>query len=318
MSVQLPILSVSARTFEADDRCRFRPSTRPGVRVVARLTARCTLLCDHCLASAAGNVRSQDRSLHDWKQILAELHAIGANKVLLTGGEPLLFEGLTALTAFIAGQGISTDLNSTLWFMTPKLAADFAAAGLTEASVAIEGPEQVHDAMHGRPGSRARLFAGVRMLRDVGLIVDGSMCVTQANLPHIRSTIEDAARLGLGSFTVTRMLPVGHGFHYVGPRVSEPELAALHGDLEPARAGSYGISVRCVGLLGTPGPEDCQQGRSLIGIRADGTLTACVLTRDELAGVPRPEDVGLVRAVAAMREALDHIQPKFCFGGGSR
>ncbi len=307
--------SVSARDFAADDRCRFRPSTVAGVRIVARLTARCIFLCEHCLASAAGNVRSSDRSLGDWQRILSGLRGIAAHKVLLTGGEPLLFDGLVELTAHIAEQGVSTDLNSTLWSMTPRLARRLAAAGLTEASISLEGPEEVHDRLHGRSGACARLKAGVRMLQDVGSIVDGSMCVTPMNLPHVASMIEEAARMGLASFTVSRMMPVGHGLSWVGPRVPQESLTALHADLASARAGGCGIPVRCVGLLGAPGPHECEQGRTLIGIRADGTLAACPLSRDDPRGVPKPEEVGLAAAVAAVGESLRALaSPRMCYG----
>jgi MoaA/NifB/PqqE/SkfB family radical SAM enzyme len=211
--------------------------------------------------------------------------------------------------------GVSTDLNSNLWFMTKNRAAELAGAGLAEASVGIEGPEPVHDALLGVPGALARLFAGVKMLQGAGIVVDGSMYVTPANRPHVRATIEVAVRLGLGSFTVTRMLPVGHGLRYVGPRLPEEERADLHEELADARAGKYGIPVRCVGLLGAPGSADCGQGNALIGIRADGTLTPCVLSRDALAGVPHPQDAGLAIAVRSLQTALKRTIPMYCYGG---
>jgi MoaA/NifB/PqqE/SkfB family radical SAM enzyme len=234
--------------------------------------------------------------------------------VLLTGGEPLLFEGLAELTATITALGVSTDLNSTLWLMTPQRARELADAGLTEASVAIEGPEPIHDQMHGQPGAFARLRAGVRMLQEVGVAVDGSLCVTPVNLGHVQRAIQQAAEWGLGSFTVSRMLPVGHGLNSAGPTVSEGELAELHASLAAARAGAEGIPVRCVGLLGAPHPEHCRQGVTLIGIRADGGLVPCVLTRCELPHLPRPQAVGLARAVGAMRAALERTEPVLCFG----
>jgi MoaA/NifB/PqqE/SkfB family radical SAM enzyme len=314
-AVTAPPASVSARAFAAHDPCRFRPSTRAGVRVVVRLTARCNMLCEHCLAGAAGVDGGRDLPLGSWEAILGELPAIGAHKVLLTGGEPLLHRDVVELTRFVSGLGITTDLNSTLFSLTPALAGRLAEAGLTEASVSIEGPDEIHDRLHGRPGARRRLFDGVRLLRALGLPVDASLCVTPQNVDHVAASIEEAAGLGVASFTVSRMLPVGHGLRYAGPSLDDRALAVLHESLAGARAGALGIPVRCVGLLGAPGPEHCQQGRSLIGICADGTLTPCVLTRDVPAGVPRPEQVGLAAAVAEMRAGLARLRPRFCYDG---
>ena len=273
------------------------------------------LECEHCLASATGNLRSKDLSLEEWKQIFAELPEIDARKVLLTGGEPLLFKELAELTAFISDLGVSTDLNSTFWSLSPQKATELTQAGLTEASIALEGPPRIHDEMHGRDGAHERLCAGVRMLQDSGVIVDGSMCVTPLNLAFVDEVIDEAVRLNLGSFTISRMMPVGHGLRYVGPTLSSHQLAELHSKIADARAGSRGISVRCVGLLGAPLESNCHQGRSLIGIRANGRIAPCVLSRDTCGGLPLPGEVGLKEAFARMQLAVEKLdRPLMCYG----
>jgi MoaA/NifB/PqqE/SkfB family radical SAM enzyme len=272
------------------------------------------MFCQHCLAGAAGNVGVRNLSLEDWQAILGELTLIDARKVLLTGGEPLLFRDLVPLTRFIAKMGITTDLNSTLFSLTPALANALADAGLTEVSVSIDGPEDVHDHIHGQLGARRRLFDGVGLLQRCGIRVDASLCVMPTNLTSIAATIAEAANLRVSSFTVSRMLPVGHGIRSVVPAVGDAELALLHEALAGARAGQLGIPVRCVGLVGVPDRAHCQQGQSLIGIQADGSLTTCVLTRDVVVGVPRPEDVGLAAAVAHVRASYTAITPLFCYG----
>jgi MoaA/NifB/PqqE/SkfB family radical SAM enzyme len=305
--------SISFRQSAGGHRCRFRPSTCRGVRVVARLTARCPLHCGHCLAGVPGRPAA-DLPLSEWKAILGEMRAIGAHKVLLTGGEPLVFQGLAELTHYVAEMGVSTDLNSTLWSLTPALADELAANGLTEASISLEGPEPIHDAMHGTPGAWARLKTGVALLQQRGLPVDGSLCVTRTNLRYVEDTIQEAARWRLASFTVSRLFPVGHGIRAGTVAVSDGQLEGLHERLTARGASKYGLPVRLVGLLGAPEASDCGQGESILGLRADGALTPCVLSRDRLAGLPKPAEVGLAEAVARMRALLDHIAPTYCWG----
>ena len=305
-------ISVSSRESSADQRCRFRPSNRTGVRVVVRLTQRCSMACDHCLAGAT-DTGGDDLTLQQWQTILRELPDIGAHKALLSGGEPLLFSGLAELVRFVAAMGIATDLNSTLWSMTREQARSLAEAGLTEASISLEGPEAVHDAMHGRSGARARLHAGVRMLHELGIPVDGSLCVTPANIDHVLPTIAEGARWGLASFTVSRTLPIGHGARRTAAAIPESRLVALYRELT-ADGRRFDIPMRLVGLLGPPAAADCPQGQSLIGIRADGTLTPCLLSRDTVPASVRPLDVGLTRAVASMRGAVQGVKAGRCWG----
>jgi MoaA/NifB/PqqE/SkfB family radical SAM enzyme len=153
------------------------------------------------------------------------------------------------------------------------------------------------------------------MLQDVGVLVDGSMYITSENLSLVPLVIEQAARLGLGSFTVSRMLPIGHGMRSFASRVSEAQLAALHLELTSRQAESFGIPVRCVGLLGAPSHGDCQQGQSLIGIRADGTVVPCVLSRDTPPDLPKPRELGLAGAVDVMRSRMACVNSKFCYSG---
>jgi MoaA/NifB/PqqE/SkfB family radical SAM enzyme len=312
ISVPPDPISISSRESSANQRCRFRPSNRCGVRVVVRLTQRCSMACAHCLAGATGS-SGNDLKLHEWQTILRELPDIGAHKVLLSGGEPLLFSGLVALVRYIAAMGIATDLNSTLWLLTQDLARELAAGGLTEASISLEGPEEVHDAMHGRPGAWGRLRAGVIMLHELGIPVDGSLCVTSANIEHVPATIAEGARWGLASFTVSRTLPIGHGARQTTSAIPEERLAALHQELT-ADGGRFDIPLRVVGLLGPPDASDCPQGQSLIGIRADGTLTPCLLSRDPVSVSVRPLDVGLTQAMASMRGALQGVEAARCWG----
>ena len=312
ISEPLHPVSVSCREPSSDQRCRFRPSNRTGVRVVVRLTQRCCMACDHCLAGAAGT-GGHDLTVQQWQAILSELSDIAAHKVLLSGGEPLLFRELPGLVRSIAAMGIATDLNSTLWPMTRALARALADAGLSEASISLEGPEDIHDAMHGRPGARARLHAGVQMLRELGISVDGSLCVTRTNIEHVLSTIAEGARWGLASFTVSRTLPIGHGARRTAAAVPEDRLAALHRTLTSG-GGQTDIPLRLVGLLGPPAAADCPQGQSLIGIRADGTVTPCPLSRDAIPVAVRPLDVGLRQAVAGMRDALQGVEAGRCWG----
>jgi len=306
--------TLSARRFANDERCRFRSTVCSGVRVVARLTARCNFRCPHCLAAASPQLPIDTLAVESWCTILRELPEIGAVKLLLTGGEPLLFPGLVKLTSYVSGLGISTDLNSNLWQLTPQLAAELVHAGLTEVSVSLQGPDVVHDAMHGQTGARRRLLWAVRLFQDAGIPVDGSLCVTPANLVHVLSTIQEAADLRLASFTVSACLPHGHGRRSRGDLVPPPVLAGLHRRIGAARQEGLGLPVRCVGLLGPPHLSDCGLGDTIIGVLPSGAITPCPLSGEPIGSVS-PLESGLREAVGVMREEMVHRPRRLCRQG---
>ena len=134
-----PPASTSLRKFFADERCRFKRLRGGGCRVVIRLTYRCDLACPHCLVGNDLYTHPKELSIAEWEKIFAELYAIDARKVLLTGGEPLLYPDLREIVKLVSQMGIPVDLNSNMQRMTPKIMEDMARAGLTEISVSLEG-----------------------------------------------------------------------------------------------------------------------------------------------------------------------------------
>ena len=303
------------RGFLPDERCRFRPLSGAGVRVVLRLTYRCDLACPHCLVGA--QAAHGDLRLAGWERVLAELPVIGARKVLLTGGEPLLHPDLVALVRFISARGIPVDLNSNLQRMTPALLDDLRRAGLTELSVSLEGPAAVHDRMHGKAGALAQTLRAIRWAAERGLQVDASCCLTVDNVPYLRELFGLLVALPLQSFTVSRLFPIGHGKGAARQAVAQAELDALYADLLRDWLPRAPFPVRLVGLLGCPRPADCGRGESLIGLTPQGEVVACVLAVENPASVPHPLGAGLAEAVARVRAELQAGAYALCCEAGT-
>lgn len=285
-----------------DERCRFRPLSGAGVRVVMRVTYRCDLACPHCLVGV--QAAHAELRLADWERILAQLPAIGARKVLLTGGEPLLHPDLVALVRSISALGIPADLNSNLQRMTPALLDELQRAGLTELSVSLEGPAAVHDRMHGKAGALAQTLRAIEWAAERGLRVDASCCLTADNVPRLRELFALLGSLPLQSFTVSRLFPIGHGKGAARQSVPQADLDALYDAFVRDWLPRAPFPVRLVGLLGCPRPADCARGESLIGLTPQGEVVACVLAAENPVGIPHPLDVGLAEAVARMRAGL--------------
>jgi MoaA/NifB/PqqE/SkfB family radical SAM enzyme len=305
------ISSCSLRKFQHDERCRFRNITCEGIRVVIRLTYRCDLACPHCLV---GNVPSSaECNIHTWKKILTELPLIKAKKVLLTGGEPLLHQDVLKITEWIANMNISIDLNSNLQKMTKSMIYDFKKAGLSEISVSIEGPQKLHDKLHGKDGAYYQLLKAIDWANNAGIKIDAACCLTKANSHYIFQLLSDIERLPIQSFTISRLMPIGHGFKNQQESLKQYELNHIYHELTTNWLQQIKIPVRIVGLLGFPCDKDCQRGYSIIGITPDGKVIDCVLSREHPNQIPHPKDVGLFETVKKLRHSLSKNNFAMCF-----
>ena len=104
--------------------------------------------------------------IEDWKRLADEAAAHGIKSILLRGGEPFLFPGIMPLLEHLKRLGlyVSIDSNGT---RLAEVAADLVRLGGIHVTVSVDGPESIHDAVRGVPGSFRRLAQGLARLNEL-------------------------------------------------------------------------------------------------------------------------------------------------------
>jgi MoaA/NifB/PqqE/SkfB family radical SAM enzyme len=178
------------------------------------ITNHCNLRCQMCGQwSQEGYIRcnpealKSELSLGDWKRIVDEVAARGIPSLLLRGGETFMFPGIIELLEYIHGKGmfISIDTNGT---MLKQYAEDIARIGNMHLTISVDGPEAVHDAVRGVPGTYQRVRKGVACLAEAearnGNKISRSICFTisRYNYQYLGVMPDVARSLGLGSIAI--------------------------------------------------------------------------------------------------------------------
>ncbi len=130
-----------------DIRTSFRP-----VYVVWELTLRCDLACRHC-GSRAGRPRSEELSLEEALDVVAQLADLGAQEVTFIGGEAYLHPDWLAIVKATANAGINATLTTGGRALDADMARRAADAGMTSVSVSVDGLESTHDTLRAVNGS---------------------------------------------------------------------------------------------------------------------------------------------------------------------
>jgi MoaA/NifB/PqqE/SkfB family radical SAM enzyme len=132
------------------------------------LTTRCNSPCRHCFARA-GLTREACLSPEDAHAICAEGFASGYRHLHLTGGEPLLWEGLDDLLAEAFAMGYeSIFLNSNGMLLTRAVVRRLARFKGLALSVSLQGETQNHDRLRG-PGAYRKTVRGIRRALEAGM-----------------------------------------------------------------------------------------------------------------------------------------------------
>lgn len=119
------------------------------------------------------------RLLH---RLLTGAARAGIPRVVMFGGEPLLYRGLEKAVAAASRLGLFTELDTNGQELDAPGAAKLAAAGLSAAMISLHSADPArHDALSG-PGTFKRANEAVRAALGEGLIVYISSCVLSGAL----------------------------------------------------------------------------------------------------------------------------------------
>ncbi|HEY8548741.1 MAG TPA: radical SAM protein [Vicinamibacterales bacterium] len=132
---------------------------------------------------------------------MPDLERLGVERIVLTGGEPLMHTDLFALCEPLRARGLSFTLLTT-GLLLERYAPQVAQL-CDEVIVSLDGPSAMHDAIRRVPGAFDRLGRGIEALRRAGPDVRiGARCTVQhANVACICETVDAAAGLALDSIS---------------------------------------------------------------------------------------------------------------------
>ena len=155
----------------------------------------CNCRCVMCDIWKA-NADKREISPEDLERHVAAIRALHVQRVMLTGGEPLLHRNLWTLCRMLQALGIRITLVSTGLLIEPH--AEDVAAAVDTVVISVDGDRDVHDAIRRVRGGFDRIARGVTALRaqhPTPRLIARSV-VQRANCESIDRTIKAARDMG--------------------------------------------------------------------------------------------------------------------------
>lgn len=245
------------------------------VSVTAELTRRCPLSCRHCyLPETRGRARPGDElTTSQWGAVLRGLARAGGLYLVFTGGEPLLRPDLPELVRLAAGLRFDVRVFSTGLGLTPALAAELKAAGVSAFEISFYGAvPAAHDAVTGLKGSFRRSLAAARLLKANGVRVKMKvplMTLNRGQVPRLKAL---AAREGFGVSFDPVIAPGNDGgraalrYRLSGGRLADAVGRISAGEDIPSRTAAAPAAPYFI----------CGAGRNVCAVGPDGSLYPCL------------------------------------------
>jgi cyclic pyranopterin phosphate synthase len=146
------------------------------------ITEACNFRCTYCLPSGYRKSAPHDfLSVDEVTRLVRAFHALGVEKVRLTGGEPSVRKDLTAIIAAVAATGVGKVALTTNGWRLARDLGDWVGAGLTHLNVSVDsldpaifarvtGHDRLADVLAGVEGAskkpRLKLKLNAVLLRD--------------------------------------------------------------------------------------------------------------------------------------------------------
>jgi len=148
------------------------------------ITTRCNSSCSHCFVRARGPERSSlDPDLV--RTLVWDGYGIGYRHLHLTGGEPLLWEGLLHIFDYAFALGYQTAfMNTNGTLLTDDVSRELGAYSGLGISVSLQGPRPLHDRIRGK-GSYDRALKGIENAVSAGLPVHVFTTVCRGLIPDL-------------------------------------------------------------------------------------------------------------------------------------
>ena len=168
--------------------------TKPRAAIVM-LNRRCNLRCEFCEHWHHRDELPKEAV----DSLIDQAPGVGVKLLVLTGGEPFLRKDLFDIIDHARSRDITVNIttNGTLLQQRIRLLADHPPHSL---SVSIDGLDDTHDRLRGRPGTAKRAWKGIeRVLKDTDIAMNVYFVVTRHNV-HELTAVYDRTRAGGADF----------------------------------------------------------------------------------------------------------------------
>jgi radical SAM protein with 4Fe4S-binding SPASM domain len=180
--------------------------------VKLEVTYRCNLTCIHCSSEALPSCSREmpfDRAMDLLNQVLS----LGVQKIVFSGGEPLLWVGLHDAVRRCSSDGVAPTIYTSGNVENPVGAVtslkDSGCGALVFSLFASE--QDGHERITRRRGSFETTLAAIDAARQTGLPVELHFVPMSVNYAELPDVLDLATRRGLERVSVLRFVPQGRG-----------------------------------------------------------------------------------------------------------
>ena len=173
---------------------------------------KCNFKCEHCSVKRfQGKSNKRSFSIADVKELSRQADELGLAQIVITGGEPLVFNDFDDVVKAIDPQKFYIVVDTNGWKLDKEKAKHLKSIGVDKIQLSLDSLDaEEHDSFRNAKGSHERAVKAIDAALEAGLHIILSTVVTKQRVrsDEFIEYLEFAKKKGVGTF-VTYAKPVG-------------------------------------------------------------------------------------------------------------
>lgn len=175
--------------------------------VYLELTTACNMKCIHCYRDATYSKNSEFTV--DWTNIIDQLDHLGVFSVVLTGGEPLLYEGMVDLIHNLYNVQINYQLITNGLLLDDAVISTLISYKPENITISLDGSNRVTYEKIRKVDTYDIVIANIKRAVDAGFRVKLNCVLSKMNMQEVGEIIDIASELGVKSLSFDSLMSYG-------------------------------------------------------------------------------------------------------------
>lgn len=261
-----------SETKALDQLCCFR-NIESGYRLLVEITSRCNRNCLHCFY----NDRQADLPVTFWLDLLNKISNTGLliKKILITGGEPLLHDGIMDILIFANSKNWDIDINTNGDFISDEMLDALCEITNLEISISLTCDEHFNNYLT-QTDSYQDTKSTIRKLIKKGITVDVHSICSSSNWMYFNDFADELYNYGVDTLTLLDYLPNTPNLGEKIYKISNRDRQLLFSWLEAYRKSNK-MAIRTRGFRISKEEYGCDVlNKSIISVNSRGYLSNCL------------------------------------------
>lgn len=196
---------------------------------VLELTKKCNLSCLYCYANS--QLKSNDLPLTEWLRILDILNSINVQNIVLSGGEPFLYDNFKDILCYSAKKFNNIGITTNGTFINDETIELLKSNNIKELQISIDGLENFHDKVRGK-GMYQKTIKNIKELINKGFSIKTMTVLSKENIDDFESIIISLLDLGVDHICFERLIPIGRGEKSIKYILNSKDLERIYNILQ--------------------------------------------------------------------------------------